>query len=297
MDLDPKLKNYLLVSGGVILIALIIWAAIPSGEIEVLTEIEPVKKEVIEEIIETKKDIVEKKPEYKVDLNLQSEFNTLVSSINEDVKKCQQGIAKLFPNNDPDNRLPYQTAAEIKTALDNFYGLVNEKIINTHRVIGFFDEKNYEALDPKQTFEKLAQIEDCGDFEEESVVDSIISYISDYNFTAAEKKSIVSNILNHFQGQLKVPVGLHHIMSKVESLESLLEENLIPGHYQEDIARVNQILEDSEEDFRRILPTNLGEKKFLSPKEIIDIKDRENEILDRVKSTLGDILTQIEEGR
>ncbi len=295
---DSKRKTQALIAGGILAIILIIWALIPSDE-EVVTDLPPKNKK--EKVVkapqrENQPEEKEKKPKYEVDLNLQTEFNSLVTNINTEVKKCQRGIAKLFPEDDPDDILPYQTAAELKSALDQFYGLVNGKIKDTNKVMKFFEEKNYERLDPKQTFEQLSQIEDCGDFEEESVVDSVITYVSDYSFSAADKKAVVTHIIKNFKDQLKMPIGLHHVMSKVESLESLLEEGLIAPHYQEDIARINQALEDSEEDFRRVLPLNMSEKKYLSPREVLEIKDRENEILERVKTTLGEILTQVEEG-
>ncbi len=299
MELDPKKKTQILIGVGMLAIVLIVWAIIPGSEEEEITEA-PVQKRsrvIKAKRVEKVAKQEEKVEEYQVDLNLQTEFNTLVANINGQVKKCQAGIAKLFPEDDPDDILPYQTAGELKGALDQFYSLVNGKINDTNKVMQFFQEKNHESLDAQKTFEQLSQIEDCGDFEEESVVDSVITYISDYSFSSNDKKTIVSHILKHFQDQLKMPIGLHHIMSKVESLEGLLEEELIPTHFQEDIARVNQVLEDSEEDFRRVLPINMSEKKYLSPKEILDIKDRENEILERVKISLGEILTQLEEGQ
>ncbi|MCB9091540.1 MAG: hypothetical protein H6621_09105 [Halobacteriovoraceae bacterium] len=226
---------------------------------------------------------------------VRKKFDNLLLDIKSSISQCRDGIEKLFPEKNLDEEtLPYNSPEEIKQALNQYYSLVNDKLNKTEGLINFFKNEPINKLDPKSAYEQLAQIEDCGEFEEESIVDALIGSQNIHQWDSDTRKDLSSFLIKKFLGQLDQPVNLHHIISKIESLETLIEQGFISEQYKDEISRLNTLLDDAEMDFRNIVPSNLANRKYLTPAEILDIKEREKEITNRVKNQFVESLSIIQ---
>ena len=96
-------------------------------------------------------------------------------------------------------------------------------------------------------------------------------------------------MLAKFQEQLNLDLGLHQIISKIETFDTMLDENLLPDDLKEELNRINQLVEDTESDFRAMLPQSMGDRSYLTPAEIADIKEKEREITERLKDPLKEL--------
>ncbi len=232
--------------------------------------------------------------EIRKNTNESLELDELLDDISDQITDCQKTVEKLFPEND-DGSLPYKTASEVKNALSKFYKVTNDKLDNVGKVVKFLENADSSKLDAKKTFENISNIDDCGDFEEENIIDSVVSFLSEYTFSQAEKKSIAKHLINSFLTQINKPIGLHHIVSKVESIETMIDEEIIPPSLEADLERMNQTLEDIESDFRAVIPKDFATKDFFTPEEILLLKSREDEVIEKIKIPLKEFLSQIQE--
>ncbi len=221
------------------------------------------------------------------------ELDEMLDSITNEITDCKKRIGKLFPEDTDTKGLPYQSVKEINTALTSFFTITGNKLDRVNEVVRFFKNNNTEKLDPKSTFEKISNLEDCGDFEEENVIDSVIDFLTEYNFKKSEQLVVSKHILSLYLKQLDKPVGLHHLVAKVESIESMIDEGLLPKSTETELNLMNQSLEDMEEDFRTLIPKNFAEKQYLTPPEILMLKQREDEVLAKLKGPLKDFIKQI----
>jgi len=265
-----------------------------SDELNEQTQVKSLdEKETFEEKEEKVELLKEETAEVKEDKPLTKKLETLIVDINKDVSECQKKIESLFPEKYiEDDKIPYKTVKDIKKAVTSFYKVLNHKNSKTHQIITFFENNESQNLDPKATFEKISSIPDCGDFEEEVIMDALVSYISEHQFSTTEKKEISRHLLKEFSEQLDGKAALHHLISKIDSVESMVDENILPASIEKEIESLNQMLEDSEEDFRDLLPTDFAKKRYLSPKQIVLIKKREEEIIERMKVPVKQMLSE-----
>ncbi len=239
------------------------------------------------------KSSIEKTKGQKTKVN-SADLDNVLDEISSHVSKCQNTIKKLFPETD-DSSLPYSKVSEIKDAVTRFYQVTNQKLEYVGKVIDFFESNDTSSLDPKITFEKISNIDDCGDFEEENIVDSVVSFLSEYTFSKEEKKSVAKHLIKNFINQLDRPVGLHHLVSKVESIETMIDEGIVPTSLESELSEMNQTLEDIEDDFRTLIPKNFAQKEYLTPKEILLLRSREDDVLNKIRGPLKDFLNQVQQ--
>ncbi len=250
------------------------------------------KQTIVDQNLNGKEEIAKVKKNESV-IATSVELDEILDGITSEISDCKKKINSLFPEDTDAQGLPYQSVKELNNALTSFFTITGKKLDRVHEVVTFFKENDTKQLDPKSTFEKISNLEDCGDFEEENVIDTVIDFLTEYNFKKSEQMRVSKHILGLYLDQLDKPVGLHHLVAKVESIESMIDEGLLPKSTENDLNLMNQSLEDMEEDFRTLIPKNFADKQYLTPTEILMLKQREDEVLDKLKAPLKDFIKQI----
>ncbi|MDH4468075.1 MAG: hypothetical protein QE271_08455 [Bacteriovoracaceae bacterium] len=225
----------------------------------------------------------------------QKEFSKKLKEMNDEIKKCQQTVNAQFPIEKLETNAPaFKNIQSLKVALDNFYQAVARKMSKSNEFMQFLENLPESEVDSKRLYKQLSEVEDCGDFEEESIIDMAITAAQDKKWSAADRKDLVSTLIKNFRDQLNTPLGLHQVVSKVEILRNLVDEEFISSKNGQDLNNLQQLLDNSENEFKNNLPTDILDNKYPSSREISDMKHMENEIVEKVRDQFLDTLTNVE---
>jgi len=290
--MSTKVKLTLLATGFIVLLTFFLSNKESQEKVQPDDIVQESTETITETIIEPTDEEI-KKVAKKSNIATSDQLSGLLDEISQEISDCKKKINQLFPEDSDTKSLPYQSVKELNSALSSFFSITGNKLDRVNEVVKFFKENDTGQLDPKATFEKVSSLEDCGDFEEENVIDSVIDFLTEYNFKKAEQQIVSKHILNLYLKQLDRPVGLHHLVAKVESIESMIDEGLLPKSTEAELDLMNQSLEDMEEDFRSLIPKNFADKQFLTPSEILMLKQREDEVLTKLKGPLKDFIKRI----
>jgi hypothetical protein len=225
----------------------------------------------------------------------QKEFTLKLKEMNDEIKRCQEAVNAQFPIEKLEANAPaYKNVESFKSALNVFYSAVAKKMSKTQEFMQFLETLPESEVDAKRLYRQLSEVEDCGDFEEESIVDIAITVAQDKKWPEGDKKEMVNSLIKHFRDQLNGPIGLHQVMSKVEIMRNLVDEDFIPSRYGQDLNNLQQLIDNAENDFKNNLPGDILEQKYPSSREISDMKQTENELIDKIKDPINETFSNIE---
>ena len=227
----------------------------------------------------------------------QKEFTKRLKEMNDEIKKCQEAVNAQFPIEKLEANAPaYKNIDSLKVGLNTFYNAVAKKMAKTQEFMVFLETLPESEVDSKRLYRQLSDVEDCGDFEEESIIDIAITAAQDKKWPESDKKELVTTLIKHFRDQMNGPIGLHQVMAKVEILRNLVDEEFIPNKYGQDLNNLQQLIDNAESDFKNNLPSDALEQKYPSSREISDMKQAENEIVEKLKDPINDSFSNIENG-
>jgi len=226
----------------------------------------------------------------------QKEFTKKITELNTLTLGCQKDVENLFPLqtlDDPSKK--YKSAEEFKNALNKFYSIVGKKIEKSADLVNFLETVPEAELPSDRLFNQLSTVEDCGDFEEEAILDQAMTTAEELGWPMDQKKELTSAILQNFKQQLNMPIGFHQLSTKFEIVKSLVEDGFLPAKFSQEMAAMEQAIDAAENEFRLSLPADLAEKKP-SLRDIVDIKNGEKDITEKLKPQLNDIISNYESG-
>lgn len=234
-------------------------------------------------------------PTYQDTTEKQKEFTTRIKDLNEIILGCQKEVERLFPVQSLDEpSKTYRDINQFKEALQKFYQVVSKKMEKSAELISFLESLSENDLTPERIFNQLSSIEDCGDFEEEAILDQAINTAKESNWSLDQKKELATTILQNFKGQMNQSLGLHQLTSKIDILKSLIEDGILPNKLKTDMASMEQAIEAAEQEFRQGMPADFAEKRYPPLQDILDIKNMEKEIVEKLKPQFSDVLSNCE---
>lgn len=249
--------------------------------------------EVLETTTSTTIEAEEKKENQEIDYNLQSQFNKEFKNAKEVIDNCKSTLAQLFSRDENDNlSMQYKSLKDASEKIADFYYSVGQKSKVTEEITKFITSPEAKSLDSKETIQKLSALGECGDFDESDILDESIEYLADYPSPPHQKSKMIKFILREFLKQLKLPIGLHQVHAKIEAIETLVEESLIPTSFQEDINNLRTLINDSQRDILSQVPSiNSGGNITLS--DLAEMKKTEKYYNDSIKLQFEEILETI----
>lgn len=225
----------------------------------------------------------------------QKEFTQKLSEMNEEIKRCQQAVNAQFPIEKMESKAPaFKNIETLKRSLDIFYEAVSKKMNKANEFVQFLDSVPEGEIDPKRLFRQLGDVEDCGDFEEESIVDMAITAAQEKHWSAGDRKELVLTLLKHFRDQLNTSLGLHQIISKVEILQNLADEGFISERVTQDINNFQQLVDNTETEFRNNVPSDMMDRKYPTTRQISELKSLENDLNEKVREPMRELFTTVE---
>jgi hypothetical protein len=238
---------------------------------------------------------LEKIPLYEDSTEKQKEFTKKILSISSVVSQCQATVEKFFPAGSLDSVSPtYKNPEQLKKYLSKFYEQVNFKLDKSQELFEYLETIPEEEISPQRLFQQLSTVEDCGDFEEESIMDQVITTATSQQWSKEDKKDVVLFLINRFSEQMQKSIGLHQISAKIEILHNLQEEGIIPAKFQTNLNLMDQLIENGENEFRQNLPQDFASKKYPTIQDMIELKNTEKETIDKIKGPLQDLLDNLE---
>lgn len=225
----------------------------------------------------------------------QREFNQHVQDLIKATAKCREDLSKLFPMEQLEGPSKvYKNVNQFKAALQKFYQVVSRKVDQSNRLVAYMETLPEGEIPPEQLFAQLSAIEDCGDFEEEAVLDQALTTALEMKWSIDQKRELASSILQLFKSQLQTPLGLHQISSKVEVLHSLVDDGFLSSRLSSELTTLDQAMEAAETEFRQSLPQEYTDIKYPTLQNILEIKKAENYITEKMKQPLFDIISSAE---
>jgi hypothetical protein len=222
-------------------------------------------------------------------------LNDKVTQLNQEIQKCQQKIAAIFPQFDHQVDTMSMPFEEIKIKVEQFYGQVNNKILASKNLMEHIESLSDTDIDPKVLFQQLSNVEDCGDFEEDTLLDIVITSSQSDSWSKEQKKEILQTFIGHFKRQLSLPLGFHQVLAKVEALQVLTEEGFVGQKHKIEMVALERVLEDAQFDYQRSFPTTMVEEKKITPSALAELKQRERDEVGRLKTQVIDYIRQVED--
>lgn len=224
----------------------------------------------------------------------QREFSKKVDALVKATETCQKDVESLFPVDSLEGPSKiYNNFPKLKDAIQKFYTVVANRVEKSHELMNFLETVPDGEIAPDRLFAQLSAVEDCGEFEEEAILDQAMTTAVDYRWSTEQKKELTNLILNLFEQQLKGNLGLHQISSKIEVLHSLIDEGFLPAKFNQELTALDQVLEGAETDFRQSLPLDFSSKKLPTQRDVIDIKNAERESSEIVKAAVLEKINSI----
>lgn len=221
----------------------------------------------------------------------QKEFSKRVDALVKITEKCQRDIETLFPVDSLEGPSKiYKSLPKLKEAIQKFYKIVADRADKSNELMGFIETIPDGEIAPERLFSQLSSVEDCGEFEEEAILDQAMTTAIDYKWPLEQKRELTQLIVNLYEQQLQANLGLHQLSSKIEVLHSLVDEGFLSSKCNQDLTALDQTLESAEADFRQSIPLDFSQKKLPTMKDVIDIKNAEKEACEKVKSSMQDVL-------
>jgi hypothetical protein len=225
---------------------------------------------------------------------LQKEFTQKINSLVDATKKCQNDVEILFPVDSLDGpSKTYKNFPKFKDAIQKFYKVVEQRVEKSHELMTFLETLPDGEVSPERLFAQLSSIEDCGEFEEEAILDQAMTTALELNWPSDQKRELTNLVLGLFEKQLQGNLGLHQLSSKIEVMHSLLDDGFISSNFNQDLTSLDQVMEGAENEFRQALPLDFTQKKLPSQKDIVEIKNAEREAIEKVKPQILDLINLI----
>ncbi len=225
---------------------------------------------------------------------MQKEFSKQITNLVDATKACQRDVEALFPvDNLEGPSKTYKKFSHFKDAIEKFYRVVDKKIEKSNDLMNFLETLPDGEITSERLFAQLSSIEDCGEFEEEAILDQAMTTALELNWPSDQKRELTNLILGLFESQLQGNLGLHQLSSKIEVIHSLIDDGFISANFNQDLATLDQVMETAETDFRQALPVDFSQKKLPTQKDIIEIKNAEREAIDKVKPQILDTISLI----
>lgn len=238
--------------------------------------------------------IAEAAPTFVDSSPMQKEFSQKISKLVDATKTCQTDVETLFPVDSLDGpSKSYKNFSKFKDAIQKFYSVVEKRVEKSHDLMTFLETLPDGEISSERLFAQLSSIEDCGEFEEEAILDQAMTTALELNWPSDQKRELTNLILGLFDKQLQGNLGLHQLSSKIEVMHSLLDDGFISSNFNQDLTTLDQVMESAENDFRQALPLDLNQKKLPTQKDVIEIKNAEREAIDKVKPQILDLINLI----
>jgi hypothetical protein len=224
----------------------------------------------------------------------QKEFSNQIASLVDATKACQRDVEALFPIDSLEGASKtYRNFSSFKSAIEKFYKVVEKRVEKSNELMNFLETLPDGEISSERLFAQLSSIEDCGEFEEEAILDQAISTALELKWPSDQKRELTNLVLSLFENQMQSNLGLHQISSKIEVLHSLIDDGFISSNFNQELTTLDQVMENAENDFRQSLPVDFSQKKLPTQKDIIDIKNAEREAIDKIKPQILDIISLI----
>ena len=225
---------------------------------------------------------------------LQKEFSSKVAELVEVTQACQKEVETLFPVDSLDGPSKvYKSLPKLKDAIEKFYQVVNQRVEKSYELMSFLEKLPEGEISSERLFSQLSNIEDCGEFEEEAILDQAISTALEFKWPLEQKRELTNLILGLFENQMQSNLGLHQLSSKIEVIHSLLDDGFISNKFNQDLTNLDQAMETAEAEFRQALPSDFSQKRLPTQKDILEIKNAEREAVERIKPLLLDTISLI----
>ncbi len=224
----------------------------------------------------------------------QEKFQTHTDELKQVIDQCQKTVRRLIPDDFFDQEIPNITSVDqmIQT-ISEFYQVVNEKIHKANDVLQIITKEADHFSKPDEVFKSLSTLEECGEFEEEVLVEMVIQFIETEPLSEGDKQRLVEKLISSFQAQLRLNPSLYFSYSKVSALQLLFDTELIPPHLESELSHLSEISQDVEFNYRKSLPVDILERKSLSPHDIAFIRAAEQKEVKRLNETILQILSDI----
>lgn len=233
-------------------------------------------------------------PTFSDTTDKQKEFSKRVDSLVKITEKCQKDVEVLFPVDSLEGPSKiYKNFPKLKEAILKFYKIVADRTEKSNEIMGFIESIPENEIPPERLFSQLSSVEDCGEFEEEAIIDQAMTSATEYKWAPEQKRELTQLIISTFDQQLQGNLGLHQLSSKIEVLHNLVDEGFLSSKFNQEITTLDQTLENAETEFRQSIPLDFSEKKLPSLKDVIDIKNAEKDATEKVKSAMQDVFSNI----
>lgn len=243
---------------------------------------------------DSNRDMAEPIPTFVDTTPKQIDFSKKIASLVEATKACQRDVELLFPVDNLDGpSKTYKTFSQFKDAIEKFYRVVEQRIEKSNDLMNFLETMPEGEISPDRLFSQLSSIEDCGEFEEEAILDQAMTTALELSWPSDQKRELTNLILSLFENQIQSNLGLHQLSSKIEVIHSLLDDGFISSNFSQELTALDQIMETAETEFRQSLPTDISQKSLPALKDVIDIKNAEREATDKVRPQTLDVISLI----
>lgn len=224
--------------------------------------------------------------------------NTFMFQLNhleKQIAQCQNTLSTLIPDDIMDQgKLKIKDLDQLKDIIKGFYQAVDKKITASEGLMKTIEKVPENHIPGDLIFDSLSKLDDCGEFEEESLTELVITYATQENLTSEQKREIMGMLLPAYRAQLKLNLGLQHMFGKMVNLKLLLDADFISRNHADNINVMSQSIEEIEGNYRAMLPQDILQKQSLNQKEILEIKSIEKDEVDKVKLRIIEVLDDIE---
>lgn len=225
---------------------------------------------------------------------MQKEFSKQINNLVEATKNCQRDVEILFPVDSLEGpSKTYKNFSKFKDAIQKFYGVVAKRVEKSNDLMTFLETLPEGEIPSERLFAQLSSIEDCGEFEEEAILDQAMTTALELNWPSDQKRELTNLVLGLFENQLQGNLGLHQLSSKIEIIHSLIDDGFISSSFNQDLATLDQVMENAETEFRQSLPADFSQKKLPTQKDIIEIKNAERDAIEKLKPQMLDVISVI----
>lgn len=279
----------------IIVISLVWWFTNSSKNIDPVENKKlPEKVEISHQPVKDIPDEAEVVPTFVDATPMQKEFSKQIANLVAATKACQRDVEILFPVDSLDGpSKTYKNFSSIKDAIEKFYRVVSKRVEKNNNLMNFLETLPDGEIASDRLFAQLSSVEDCGEFEEEAILDQAMATALELNWPSDQKRELTNLILSLFETQLQGNLALHQLSSKIEVIHSLIDDGFISANFNQDLIALDQVMENAESDFRQALPADFSQKKLPTQKDIIEIKNAEREAIDKVKPQILDTISLI----
>lgn len=233
--------------------------------------------------------------------DVEQQLNTMMDDTYQEMEKCRKKLKEIIPEEviegEAENSF-IKTPEDVYAKLNSYFELMLEKRKHLNQFESFIDNNiekniNYDNLNDKL---KKKPFRDCGDFEEHTLLSTVVESIDENNWSLQQKQEMMKFVFGKYKEQLQGRVATMGLAIKIGILDEFMDEGIIPERYAEELKDLTKGIHQSRMEIMNALPADFKETKQISHEDFLNLREREKDEAAKNSRRLLDFIDRVMEG-